>query len=114
MEPPKVEAGISRELSHMEKNKVAHKVNRSDLKKGTKIWTGRWCGRTKGDAVRMRFVVRQFRAEMWFEDAFCGTPDWMAVRVLLVKCLVEDLEASIGDFATAFCQHLFARTMRST
>ena len=102
MDPSLVEAGISRELSHMQKKNVAHKVNRTSLRKGTKNWSGRWCGRSKGDTVRMRFVVRQFRAEMWFEDAFCGTPDWMAVRVLLILCLVEYLEASIGDFATAF------------
>ena len=102
LEPAKVEAGIRRELEHMAKKAVAHKVNRSSLKQGTKIWSGRWCGRTKGDTARMRFVVRQFRSEMWFEDAFCGTPDWMAIRVILVSCLVENLEASIGDFATAF------------
>ena len=69
LEPPKVEAGFSRELSHMEKKKVAREFSSASLRRGAKIWAGRWCDRTKSDTVRMMFVVRQFRAEMWFEDA---------------------------------------------
>ena len=29
-----------------------------------------------------RYVVRQYRTE-WSEDAFCGTPGWGAIRLLL-------------------------------
>lgn len=51
--------------------------------------------------TRMRYVVRQFKTQ-WLEDAFCGTPDWTAVRILLVISLLKNLTVTIGDFATAF------------
>ena len=101
LDPELVTAGIVRELEHMSKKQVAHKHNRAELRKTDKVWSGRWCGRSKGGTARMRYVVRQFRSE-WQEDAFCGTPDWMGVRVLLVKAVLDDLEASVGDFCTAF------------
>ena len=96
-----VHAGIDRELDRMSKLNVSSRFLRADVPKGTKIWSARWCHRRKGDGVRSRYVVRQFRDSDW-ETAFSGVPGLTVVRVLLAICIIEDLEAVPGDFETAF------------
>ena len=96
-----VHAGINRELDRMARLNVSSRVLRSDVPKGSKVWSARWCHRRKGDGVRSRYVVRQFRDSDW-ETAFSGVPGLTVVRVLLAVCVIEDLEAVPGDFETAF------------
>ena len=79
LDPEAVEAGIEREKQLMASLEVADRVHRDHVPYGAKIWTGRWCHRKrKGElaqteAVRSRYVIRQFSGEAE-ADSFSGTP----------------------------------------
>ncbi len=49
----------------------------------------------------MRYVVRQFPSQV-AEDAFCGTPEWIAIRMIQLIALNESLKVMTGNFTTAF------------
>ena len=74
---------------------------RSELPPGTVVWSGRWCHRRKGEGVRSRYVVRQFRFQAGLE-CFSGTPTKEAVRILLAIALKEGYAIVTGDFSVAF------------
>ena len=59
------------------------------------------CHRKKAGGVRSRYVVRQYHTE-WSEDAFCGTPGWGAIRLLLAVASLMHWKVMPGDFSTAF------------
>ena len=61
---------------------VAEVRGRDEVPEGVRVWSGRWCHRKKAGGVRSRYVVKQYRTE-WSEDAFCKTPGWGAIRLLL-------------------------------
>ena len=52
------------------------------------VWVDEW----RGDRVRSRFCVRQFKAEGPRDDLFAGTPDTFFINYLLAKA------ASCKDF----------------
>ena len=58
LDPVQVRAGVEREMAFMGELGVGEPCNRP---KTGKVWLTRWCYQRKGDAVRSRFVVRQFR-----------------------------------------------------
>lgn len=97
----KVKEGIIRELRLMEDLEVGEPKWRADLPPGTKVWSARWCHRKKEDAVRSRYVVRQF-ANTADVEMFAATPGGEAVRVLLAICSYLDMEAIPADFSVAF------------
>ena len=80
----------------LQRNVVADEVP-----EGVGIWSGRWCHRKKAGRVRSRYVVRQYHTE-WSEDAFCGTPGWGAIRLLLAVASFMRWKVMPGDFSTAF------------
>ena len=55
----------------------------------------------KGDGVRSRYVVQQFKRQM-IADAFSGTPGLIVIRVLLAIILIEQTEVIPADFSVAF------------
>ena len=80
---------------------VAEVRRRDEVPEGVRIWSGRWCHWKKAGGVRSRYVVRQYRTE-WSEDAFCGTPGWGAIRLLLAVASLMRWMVMPGDFSTAF------------
>ena len=52
------------------------------------VWVDEW----RGDRVRSRLCVRQFKAEGLRDDMFVGTPDTFFIKYLLAKA------ASCKDF----------------
>ena len=101
LEPSQVKAAIEREVKQMHELDVAEESRRDEVPEGVRIWSGRWCHRKKAGGVRSRYVVRQYHTE-WSEDAFCGTPGWRAVRLLLAVASLMRWKVMPGDFSTAF------------
>ena len=101
LEPSQVKAGIEREVKQMHEVDVAEERSRDEVPDGVRIWSGRWCHRKKAGGVRSRYVVRQYHTE-WSEDAFCGTPGWGAIRLLLAVASLMHWKVMPGDFSTAF------------
>ena len=93
--------GMQRELQLMKELEVSERVLRTDVPSGKKVWSTRWCHRRKGDGVRSRFVVRQFRDTDW-ETAFSGVPGLVVVRILLCISTILESSAVPGDFSVAF------------
>ena len=56
------------------------------------VWVDKW----RGDRVRSRLCVRQFKAEGLRDDLFAGTPDTFLIKYLLAKT------ASCKDFGILF------------
>ena len=101
LEPSQVQAGIEREVKQMRELDVAEVRRRDEVPEGVRVWSGRWCHRKKAGGVRSRYVVRQYRTE-WSKDAFCGTPGWEAIRLLLAVASLMRWTVMPGDFSTAF------------
>ena len=101
LDPSQVKAGIEREVKQMHELDVAEERSRDEVPDGVRIWSGRWCHRKKAGGVRSRYVVRQYHTE-WSEDAFCGTPGWGAIRLLLAVASLMRWKVMPGDFSTAF------------
>ena len=80
---------------------VAEVRRRDEVPEGVRIWSGRWCHWKKAGGVRSRYFVRQYRTE-WSEDAFCWTPGWGAIRLLLAVASLMRWMVMLGDFSTAF------------
>ena len=68
-----------------------------------KVWPTRWCYRRKGDAVRSRLAVRQFR-EGTAPSVHAGAPGPAAARILLILSAIYSLFAASADFSVA-CMH---------
>ena len=96
-----VQHGMLREKRLMEELDVKTAIQRDQVPKGTRIWTGRWCHRMKKGEVRSRYVVRQFKGE-YDTDPFSGTPGVEAVRIVLMICSHFNYAAVVGDFSVAF------------
>ena len=75
LDPVQVRAGVERGMAFMGALGVCEPCNRP---KTGKVWSTRWCYRRKGDAVRSRLVVRQFRAGT-DPSAHAGTPQRLRV-----------------------------------
>ena len=70
----------------------------------TWFWVDEW----RGDRVRSRLCVRQFKAEGLRDDLFAGTPDTFFIKYLLAKAAsCKDLELLVVDISVAF---MHART----
>ena len=80
---------------------VAEVRRRDEVLEGVRVWSGRWCHRKKAGGVCNRYVARQYRTE-WSEDAFCGTPGWGTIRLLLAVASLMRWMVTPGDFSTAF------------
>ncbi len=74
----------------------------NDRRKGTKVWSCRWCHRRKPGLVRSRYVVRQFRDGGVDHRVYAGTPGPEAVRILLVLATILGQFAGTCDFSVAF------------
>ena len=63
------------------------------------VWVDEW----RGDRVRSRLCVRQFRAEGLWDDLFAGTPDTFFIKYLLAKAAsCKDLGILVIDISVAF------------
>ena len=100
LDPDRVAKGVARELAFMDELGVGEDCPRPT--DGTKVWSCRWCHRRKGDEVRSRYVVRQFRDGGVDHRAHAGTPGPEAVRILLILSIVCGLFAATADFSVAF------------
>ena len=95
-----VRAGVEREMAFMGELGVGEPWNRP---KTGKVWSTRWCYRRKGDAVRSRLVVRQFRGGT-DPSVHADTPGPAAARILLILSAIYSLFAATADFSVAFMQ----------
>jgi len=100
LDPEEVQAGIDRELKLMAQLGVGRAVPRP--RDGRKVWGSRWCYRAKGDQVRCRFVVKQFRDGGIDHSYHAGTPGPEAVRVLITLGLRKGFDIATTDFSVAF------------
>ena len=89
LDPVQVRAGVEREMAFVGEVGVGEPCN---CPKTGKVWSTRWCYRWKGDAVRSRLVVRQFR-EGTDPSVHAGTQGPAAARILLT------LSATYSHFA---------------
>ena len=96
-----VREGIERETQLMNELDVYERTLRTNVPRGHRIWTARSCHRRKGEGVRSRYVIRQYKGEV-DADVFSGTPGIEVIRVLLAICLIEGTDAIPGDFSVAF------------
>ena len=63
------------------------------------VWVDEW----RGDHVRSRLCVRQFKAEGLRDDLFAGTPDMFFVKYLLAKAArCKDFGLLVVDISVAF------------
>ena len=63
------------------------------------VWVDEW----RGDRVRSRFCVRQFKAEGLRDDLFAGTPDTFFMKHLLAKAAsCKDFGLLVVDISVAF------------
>ena len=70
----------------------------------TWFWVDEW----RGDPVRSRLCVRQFKAEGLLDDLFAGTPDTFLIKYLLAKAAsCKDFGIVVIDISVAF---MHART----
>ena len=79
-----------------------------ELPPGTRAYDVVWVDERRGDPVRSRLCVRQFKAEELRDDLFAGTPDTFFIKYLLAKaasCKVFGL--LVVDISVAF---MHART----
>ena len=68
------------------------------------VWVDEW----RGDQVRSRLCVRQFKAEGLRDDLFAGTPDTFFIKYLLAKAAsCKDFGILVIDISFAF---MHART----
>ena len=68
------------------------------------VWVDEW----RGDRVRSRLCVRQFKAEGLRDDLFAGTPDTFFIKYLLAKAAsCKDFGILVIDIPVAF---MHART----
>ena len=68
------------------------------------VWVDEW----RGDRVRSRLCVRQFKAEGLRDDLFAGTPDTLFIKYLLAKAAsCKDFGILVIDISVAF---MHART----
>ena len=68
------------------------------------VWVDEW----RGDRVRSRLCVRQFKAEGLQDDLFAGTPDTFFIKYLLAKAAsCKDFGILVIDISVAF---MHART----
>ena len=68
------------------------------------VWVDEW----RGDRVRSRLCVRQFRAEGLQDDLLAGTPDTFFIKYLLAKAAsCKDFGILVIDMSVAF---MHART----
>ena len=68
------------------------------------VWVDEW----RGDRVRTRLCVRQFKAEGLQDDLFAGTPDTFFIKYLLAKAAsCKDFGIFVIDISVAF---MHART----
>ena len=98
LDPVQVRAGVEREMAFMGELGVGEPCDRP---KTVKVWSTRWCYRRKGDTVRSRLVVRQFR-EGTDPSVHAGTPGPAAMRILLTLSAIYSLFAATADFSVAF------------
>ena len=97
LDPVQVRAGVEREMAFMGELCVGEPCDRP--KKGKVVWSTRWCYRRKGDAVRSRLVVRQFR-EGTDPSVHAGTSGPAAARILLTLSAIYSLAAT-ADLSVA-------------
>ena len=72
------------------------------------VWVDEW----RGDRVRSRLCVRQFKAEGLRNDLFAGTPDTFFIKYLLAKAAsCKDFGILVIDISVAF---MHARTDEET
>ena len=79
-----------------------------ELPPGTRAYDVVWVDERRGDGMRSRLCVRQFKAEELRDDLFAGTPDTFFIKYLLAKaasCKVFGL--LVVDISVAF---MHART----
>ena len=63
------------------------------------VWVGEW----RGDRVRSRLCVRQFKAEGLRDDLFAGTPDTFFIKHLSAKAAsCKDFGLLVVDISVAF------------
>ncbi|CAK0903384.1 unnamed protein product [Prorocentrum cordatum] len=98
LDPDAVREGIKREANFMESLGVGEVAARPRDKKA---WGTRWCHRKKGEGVRSRFVVKQFR-DAQAGDFFACTPRTEAVRVLMAAAQMLKHVIVTTDFSVAF------------
>ena len=68
------------------------------------VWVDEW----RGDPVRSRLCVRQFKAEGLIDDLFAGTPDTFFIQYLLAKAAsCKNFGLLVFDISVAF---MHART----
>ena len=68
------------------------------------VWVDEW----RGDRVRSRLCVRQFKAEGLRDDLFAGTPDTFFIKYLLAKAAsCKEFGVLVVDISVAF---MHART----
>ena len=68
------------------------------------VWVDEW----RGDRVRSRLCVRQFKAERFRDDLFAGTPDTFFIKHLMTKAAsCKDFGILVIDISVAF---MHART----
>ena len=68
------------------------------------VWVDEW----RGDRVRSRLCVRQFKAERLRDDFFAGAPDTFFINYLLAKAAIcKDFGVLVIDISVAF---MHART----
>ena len=68
------------------------------------VWVDEW----RGDRVRSRLCVRQFRTEGLRDDRFVGTPDTFVINYLSAKAAsFKDFGIFVIDISVAF---MHART----
>ena len=91
-------AGVERDMAFMEELGVGELC---DCPKTGKVWSTRWCYRRKGDTVRSRLVLRQFR-EGTDPSVHAGTPGPEVTRILLTVSAIFSLFAATADLILAF------------
>ena len=94
MDPEQVRAGVERELAFMDELRVGEPCD---------VHARERCGQRerRGDSVRSRFVVRQFR-EGADPSVHAGVQGSAAARILLTLSAIHSLFAATADFSVAF------------
>ena len=62
------------------------------------VWVDEW----RGDPVRSRLCVRQFKAEELRDDLFAGTPDTLFIKLLAQAASCKDFGILVIDISVAF------------
>ena len=93
LDPVQVRAGVEREMAFMGELGVREQCDRPMT---GKVWSTRWCYRRKGDTVRSRLVVRQFR-EGTDPSVHAGPPRPPGAGILLTLSAIHSLFAATAD-----------------